>query len=149
MMLRSILFFLVTLPATCSAQDMYTYPSGTATRWLSFENRPGSKGKAAMENKGAKGNASQWVKPGDSITLADYEGAGTINRIWMTIIDRNPACIAVDVHQHVLGPFAKAGGVCSFGRFFWNRSWPQNSLSKCLVHRSRRKIFQLLYTDAF
>jgi hypothetical protein len=93
MRLQHVLFFLIFFPAVSSAQVWYTYPSGTETRWISFENKSGAKGKGAMENKGAKGNASQWVQPGESITLADFEGAGVINRIWLTIIDRNPKAL--------------------------------------------------------
>ena len=93
MQLRPVLLFLFFVPLVSSAQTLYTYPSDTETRWISFENKSGAKGKGAMENKGAKGNASQWVKPGDSIVLADFEGAGIINRIWMTIIDRNPKAL--------------------------------------------------------
>jgi hypothetical protein len=75
------------------AQQLFEVPKDADTRWISFENPTGGKGKGATENKGAKGNASQWIKAGDSIVLVDYAGAGVINRIWMTIIDRNPRAL--------------------------------------------------------
>src|ERR1044072_734600 len=77
------------LEISSSAQQLFEIPKDVDTRWISFENPTGQKGKGATENKGAKGNASQWIKAGDSIVLVDYTGAGVINRIWMTIIDRN------------------------------------------------------------
>jgi hypothetical protein len=46
-----------------------------------------------MENKGAKGHASEWLKAGESKVMMDYDGAGVINRIWLTIIDRSPAAL--------------------------------------------------------
>jgi hypothetical protein len=78
---------------TVRGQKLYDLPTDAHTRWISFENPTGVKGKGAMENKGAKGNASQWIKAGESKVLMDYNGAGVINRIWMTIIDRNPKAL--------------------------------------------------------
>lgn len=78
---------------TVNGQKLYDLPTDVNTRWISFENPTGAKGKGATENKGAKGNASQWVKAGASKVLMDYNGAGVINRIWMTIIDRNPKAL--------------------------------------------------------
>ena len=81
------------LTISSGAQQLFEIPGDADTRWISFENPTGKKGSGAMENKGAKGNASQWIKAGDSIVLVDYKGAGVINRIWMTIIDRNPKAL--------------------------------------------------------
>lgn len=78
---------------TVNGQKLYDLPTDVNTRWISFENPTGAKGKGATENKEAKGNASQWVKAGASKVLMDYNGAGVINRIWMTIIDRNPKAL--------------------------------------------------------
>src|SRR5882757_6089172 len=74
-------------------QKLYDLPTDVNTRWISFENPTGGKGVGAMQNKGAKGNASEWVKAGGSKVLMDYSGAGVINRICMTIIDRNPKAL--------------------------------------------------------
>ena len=71
-----------------------------------------------MENKGAKGNASQWIKAGDSIVLVDYTGAGIINRIWMTIIDRNPKALrAIHIDMYWDGALKPAVSV-PLGDFF-------------------------------
>ena len=75
------------------AQELYDLPAGAETRWISLENITGAKGKGGMENKGAKGHASEWLKAGESKVMMDYDGAGVINRIWLTIIDRSPAAL--------------------------------------------------------
>lgn len=81
------------LPAAVNAQQLYELPAGTETRWISLENPSGAKGKGGMENKGAKGHASEWIKAGERKVMMDYEGAGVINRIWLTIIERSPASL--------------------------------------------------------
>lgn len=79
--------------ADLGAQELYDLPEGKETRWVSLENPSAEKGRGALENKGAKGRASVWVGPGEKIMLMDYNGCGIINRIWMTIIDRNPEAL--------------------------------------------------------
>lgn len=83
-----LFFFIATLPL--AAQQLYEMPEGVKTRWISFENPTGAKGAGGMENKGAKGHAYDQVKAGETVTLLDVEGAGIIQRIWMTISDRSP-----------------------------------------------------------
>ena len=86
-------FILLLFFTAANGQELFDFPSKTNTSWGSFENRSAETGKGGMENQGAKGHASEWVKPGDSITLLDFKGAGVIRRIWMTIIDRNPQAL--------------------------------------------------------
>jgi hypothetical protein len=43
-----------------------------------------------MENRGAKGHAWDSIAAGATYVLADVRGAGTIDRMWMTIDDRSP-----------------------------------------------------------
>ncbi|MBN9384687.1 MAG: DUF2961 domain-containing protein [Chitinophagaceae bacterium] len=93
MNVRTIVFLTWMLPLSLCAQQLYELPKDVDSRWVSFENPTGEKGKGGMENKGAKGNASQWIKAGTSRVLADLHDAGVINRIWMTIIDRNPKAL--------------------------------------------------------
>src|SRR5699024_10674703 len=81
--------FLISISLPMQAQELYTLPEGTVTRWTSFENPTGKKGAGGTENEGAKGHAFENVKAGDTITLLDMEGAGIIKRIWLTIIDRS------------------------------------------------------------
>jgi hypothetical protein len=118
MRIKAFICFLIFLPAISSAQDWFTYPSGHETRWISFENKTAAKGKGAMENKGAKGNASQWVKPGEQMVLADFEGAGVINRIWMTIIDRNPQALRSIVIEMYWDDAEKPAVSLPLGDFF-------------------------------
>lgn len=75
------------------AQELFDVPRDAATRWVGFENPAGAKGQAARENRGAKGDASRWIKAGDSAVILDYAGAGVIRRIWMTFIDRSPEAL--------------------------------------------------------
>jgi len=70
--------------------NLYEYCSQARTRWVSFENSSGARGQAGMENQGAKGHPSERLHAGQSRTLIDIEGSGTICRIWMTASQRNP-----------------------------------------------------------
>jgi len=90
---KAVILFLCLLPVGLYAQHLFDLPKDVESRWISFENPTGAKGRGGMENKGAKGDASRWIRAGDSIVLADIHGAGIINRIWMTIIDRNPRAL--------------------------------------------------------
>lgn len=81
---------LVSLSLPLQAQELYTRPEETVTRWTSFENPTGKKGAGGTENQGAKGHAFENVEAGETITLLDIDGAGIIQRIWLTIINRSP-----------------------------------------------------------
>ena len=70
------------------AGDLYKKPKGAATRWASFENPGGEKGKGALLNKGAKGNAFESLDAGASKILLDVKGSGMITRMWFTVNDR-------------------------------------------------------------
>lgn len=106
------------LSTVVKGQKLYELPTDVDTRWISFENPTGGKGAGAMQNKGAKGNASQWVKAGESKVLMDYNGAGVINRIWMTIIDRNPKALrAIHLDMYWEGS-AKPAVSVPLGDFF-------------------------------
>ena len=71
------------------AQQLYEMPKGVESRLSSFENPNGLKGNGGKTNKGAKGNAFESMKPGETKTLLNVNGEGSIRRIWMTI-DQNP-----------------------------------------------------------
>lgn len=106
------------LPIGLSAQQLYELPRDTDSRWISFENPTGEKGKGGMENKGAKGNASQWIKAHTSRVIADFEGAGIINRIWMTVINRSPGCLRSITLQIYWDGAAKPAVSVPLGDFF-------------------------------
>jgi hypothetical protein len=70
--------------------NLFEKPHGVQTRWFSFENQSVMQGRAGLENEGAKGHAFDHVKAGETKTLLDVDGSGTICRIWLTIDDRSP-----------------------------------------------------------
>lgn len=70
--------------------NLYEKPDGVQTRWISFENPSGERGQAGQTNQGAKGFAFDDVAAGETKTLLDIAGSGTVCRIWMTVSDRSP-----------------------------------------------------------
>lgn len=82
-----VALFVMTLPLQA---QIWEVPEGYETRWTSFENPTGDKGKAAQRNQGAKGSAFSRIMAGDSCVLLFQEGPGIINRIWMTVSKRTP-----------------------------------------------------------
>jgi hypothetical protein len=77
-------------PAFAQDDSLFRYRDAEQSRWISRENPTGAKGEGAMENRGAKGRAFETIPVGQSRVLADIKGAGTIDRIWLTIEDRSP-----------------------------------------------------------
>lgn len=70
--------------------SLFTLPKNIETRWASPENPKGERGAGGSLNGGRKGRAFVPVKAGESLSLADVQGAsGTIRRIWLTINDRS------------------------------------------------------------
>jgi hypothetical protein len=66
-------------------QSLYQAPQkNTHTRWISPENPAGEKGKGGQTNRGAKGDAFYIIQPGETKTLFDVQGAGIINRMWLS-----------------------------------------------------------------
>jgi hypothetical protein len=67
----------------------YLLDTGLVSRSLSFENPTGAQGeggKAASElGVGRKGAAWHVFKPGETVSLCDIDGPGTIRRLWMTM----------------------------------------------------------------
>ena len=65
--------------------SIYLKPdSDTHTRWFSPENPKGEVGKGALTNRGAKGNAFFIVQPGETQELMNMQGAGIVQRMWMS-----------------------------------------------------------------
>lgn len=89
-MIKTILLSYCTcLVLFSSAQQLYEMPNAAESRLSSFENPNGLKGQGGKTNKTAKGNAFEFIKAGETKTLLDVKGQGTIQRIWMTI-DQTP-----------------------------------------------------------
>lgn len=88
--MRIILFSIFNcLLLNASAQQLYEMPKNAQSRLSSFENPNGIKGSGGETNKTAKGNAFEWMQPGETKTLLDIQGEGMVQRIWLTI-DKNP-----------------------------------------------------------
>lgn len=73
--------------------DLYRSGGGMESRWSSFESLSAAKGRAAMENKGGKGHAFDHLMVGETKTLLNIEGSGTIRRMWFTIGPRSTAIL--------------------------------------------------------
>ena len=66
--------------------DLFKMPdSHIETRWFTYENTKGAKGEGGKANFGRKGAPCTIIKAGETLTLADIEGSGTIRRIWSTL----------------------------------------------------------------
>jgi hypothetical protein len=85
-----LLMILAVLAVNCHAQEWYSQPHGIKSRVSSFENINGIECSGAKTNKGAKGNAFEWMSPGESKTLLDVQAAGIIQRIWLTVSQDKP-----------------------------------------------------------
>lgn len=72
------------------SQPLYDLDNMLESRAISFENPTGAKGAAAMAASplgvGRKGDPARFIAPGETVSLADIEGPGTIRHIWMTTI---------------------------------------------------------------
>ena len=76
--------YVLTAAGQGALDALYQKPAGVQTRWASFENPMALKGRGGMENKGAKGHALDLIRPGETKTLLDVKGSGTIRRFWLT-----------------------------------------------------------------
>lgn len=73
--------------------SLYQMNRTAQTRWASFENPRAAKGAGATANRGAKGAPCEPIKPGETKTLVEIEGSGVINRIWLTLSERDPVML--------------------------------------------------------
>lgn len=76
---------MICLGLSANAQELYQLPDGIQSRVSSFENINGVKSDGGKTNKGAKGNAFEWMQPGEAKTLLDVQTTGIIQRIWLTV----------------------------------------------------------------
>lgn len=86
-------FVLLTYVTVWLAEPLYVLPPDVETRWSSFENLDAAKGAGGTANRGAKGHAFESVAPGETKTLLDVKGSGTVRRMWLTLSDRSPAML--------------------------------------------------------
>ncbi|HEY1114339.1 MAG TPA: glycoside hydrolase family 172 protein, partial [Chitinophagaceae bacterium] len=83
------LFIFLWAASLVAAQEIYQKASGVQSRLSSFENPRADKGGGGKTNKGAKGNAFEVIRPGETKTLLHESGSGIVQRIWLTV-DQNP-----------------------------------------------------------
>ena len=74
-----------------NGEPLFVIPEGVETRWASFENPTGDRGRGGGANGGRKGAPCKVLKAGEQVVLAEASGAaGTVRRIWATTNDRAP-----------------------------------------------------------
>ncbi|MEN8250233.1 MAG: glycoside hydrolase family 172 protein [Bacteroidota bacterium] len=100
--------------------QLFSYPDGSQTRWVSFENQYGEKGNGGKENKGGKGHAFDRINAGESKVMFDVQGSGVIRRMWFTMMDRSPEMMrGMRLDMYWDGATKPAVSV-PFGDFFGN-----------------------------
>jgi hypothetical protein len=62
-------------------------------RAVTFENPTGARGGGGMAAHGRKGAPSRLIAPGESLTLADLDGPGTVRHMWMTVMPMPPEAL--------------------------------------------------------
>ncbi len=129
------------------------------TRWASFENPGGIKGRAGLENQGAKGNPAQQVKAGEAKTLLDIKGCGVIRRIWMTLLDKSPKMLRgmrIDMYWDdantpaVSAPLGSFFGHCGGGMSAFESdlfSSPEARSFNCFVPMPFRRAARIVVTN--
>jgi len=88
-----VLLPLLACAAWCAHQpELYNVSTGVESRSITFENPTGAKGGGGMAasplGPGRKGAASRQIKPGETVTLCDIQGHGTIRHIWITLSNK-------------------------------------------------------------
>ncbi|MBN1901351.1 DUF2961 domain-containing protein [Candidatus Sumerlaeota bacterium] len=112
------LCFVSTIPVSAQTHDLHRKPKGAYTRWASFENPAGEKGLGGMTNDAAKGAAFMPLDAGESKTLLNVKGSGTITRMWFTVNDRTTdtlRSLKLDIYWDDAGT---PGVSVPFGDFF-------------------------------
>ena len=72
-----------------NASDLFTFQDNVSPRWASFENPTAAKAAGGTWNKGAKGHAFEQVLAGETKVLLNVQGSGVIQRMWVTLSERN------------------------------------------------------------
>ena len=118
--------------------------SAAQSRSISPENFTGAKGKGGMATQGTGSNAARdlgqgWklspsvaIQPGETFTLADIEGQGAIQQIWMTPTGHWRYSILRIYWDDQEQPAVE----CPLGDFFcsgWGKFAPLTSLAVCVT----------------
>jgi len=115
--MRILSLILICVGLTARSQQLYEMPKGVQSRVSSFENLNGVKGAGGKTNKTAKGNAFEWIKPGESKALLDVKAQGIIQRIWLTI-NQSPLLLRSMRLQMFWDGSSKAAVDAPLGDFF-------------------------------
>jgi hypothetical protein len=117
--------------------------SSAQTRSITPENPTGAKGAGGMAETGTMSGPSRdlgrgwkinpWIpiQPGETATLADVEGAGAIQHIWMTLTPRWRSCI-LRIHWDDQEAPSVECPVSDFFAMGWNEYAPLSSLAVCV-----------------
>lgn len=65
--------------------DLATIDTTLDSRAITFENPTGAKGAGGAAHGGRKGAPNRRIRGGERVVLADIEGPGTVNHIWLTV----------------------------------------------------------------
>lgn len=84
----TIILLLATI--NINAQELFQFRNNTTPGWSTFENKNSIKSAGGTSNRNSKGHAFEELAPGSVTELLNIKGAGTIQRIWMTVSDRSP-----------------------------------------------------------
>lgn len=68
-------------------------PESIQTRWYTYENVKGEKGRAGQSRFGRKGAPAVKIAKDETLVLADIQGSGTIRRLWMTLWGFQPEAL--------------------------------------------------------
>ena len=97
---------------------LFRFQAGRESRWSSPENPNGEKGAGGKTNSGAKGRAYLRIDPGRSLQLLNIKDQGIIDRIWITISERNPSILrSLKIDMYWDGE-SKPAVSAPFGDFF-------------------------------
>ena len=117
--------------------------SAARTRSISPENFTGEPGRGGMATEGTGAHSALYlvlgwkispsvpIQPGETFTLADIEGPGAIQHVWMTLTPRWRSCILRIYWDDQEHPSVE----CPAGDFFaqgWERYAPVSSLAVCV-----------------
>lgn len=98
--------------------NLFEKPSGVKTRWYSPENPHGLPGEGGKTNRGAKGRPYVSIRDGESLTMLDHRGSGTVTRMWVTINDRSPEMLRGLKIECFWDNAAEPAVSCPLGDFF-------------------------------
>jgi len=64
--------------------DITRVDLGMESHAITFENPTGARGAGGQSHSGLTGAPNRFLRPGETVTLAEIEGPATIRHIWMT-----------------------------------------------------------------